>query len=171
MSLVSEILTPARRHPALPHFAAGEWDWLRGALSTVDRSYGFLDHFFHHIADTHVRRPRPNLTQPCCSCETIVTSISARLRFVMSHKYLAACVKKRREVQESQLLGFGSSGAHSLAPADLNDAPAHGGRGGRPVLSRLPDGDDSSWLLVGGRWRTTCSPGCRTTTRARPPPC
>ncbi|KAK9824841.1 hypothetical protein WJX81_005778 [Elliptochloris bilobata] len=41
-------------HPALPHFAAGEWDWLRGALSTVDRSYGFLDHMFHHIADTHV---------------------------------------------------------------------------------------------------------------------
>lgn len=51
------VMTPARRHPALPHFAAGEWAWLRGALSTVDRSYGFLDHFFHHIADTHVRRP------------------------------------------------------------------------------------------------------------------
>lgn len=36
-------------------FCAGaEWDWLRGALSTVDRSHGILDHFFHHIADTHV---------------------------------------------------------------------------------------------------------------------
>lgn len=57
-------LTPARRHPALPHFAAGEWHWLRGALSTVDRSYGFLDHFFHHIADTHVRRPLRPLLAP-----------------------------------------------------------------------------------------------------------
>ena len=31
-----------------------QWDWLRGALSTVDRSYGLLDIAFHHIADTHV---------------------------------------------------------------------------------------------------------------------
>ena len=46
----------ARRHPALPHYEASEWDWLRGALATVDRSYGLLDHVFHHIADTHVRR-------------------------------------------------------------------------------------------------------------------
>lgn len=41
-------------HPALPHYNDQEWEWLRGALSTVDRSYGFLDHVFHHIADTHV---------------------------------------------------------------------------------------------------------------------
>jgi omega-6 fatty acid desaturase / acyl-lipid omega-6 desaturase (Delta-12 desaturase) len=43
-------------HPALPHYASSvEWDWLRGALATVDRSYGrILDAAFHHIADTHV---------------------------------------------------------------------------------------------------------------------
>lgn len=42
-------------HPALPHYKTADWDWLRGALSTVDRSYGwFLDAAFHHIADTHV---------------------------------------------------------------------------------------------------------------------
>eukprot|EP00877_Chromochloris_zofingiensis_P014202 jgi/Chrzof1/9035/Cz03g33220.t1_FAD2A[v5.2] len=41
-------------HPNLPHYQEKEWDWLRGALATVDRSYGILDHFFHHIADTHV---------------------------------------------------------------------------------------------------------------------
>ncbi|CAL8468635.1 g8175 [Coccomyxa elongata] len=41
-------------HPALPHYSDTEWDWLRGALSTVDRSYGPLDIVFHHIADTHV---------------------------------------------------------------------------------------------------------------------
>jgi fatty acid desaturase len=42
-------------HPALPHFVDGEWEWLRGALATVDRSYGrVLDIVFHHIADTHV---------------------------------------------------------------------------------------------------------------------
>ncbi len=41
-------------HPKLPHYNDKEWDWLRGALCTVDRSFGFLDFFFHHIADTHV---------------------------------------------------------------------------------------------------------------------
>jgi omega-6 fatty acid desaturase (delta-12 desaturase) len=41
-------------HPKLPHYTGKEWDWLRGALATVDRSYGILDYFFHHIADTHV---------------------------------------------------------------------------------------------------------------------
>ncbi len=41
-------------HPNLPHYDDKEWDWLRGAMATVDRSYGFLDHIFHHIADTHV---------------------------------------------------------------------------------------------------------------------
>ena len=41
-------------HPALPHYADKDWEWLRGALSTVDRSYGPLDYVFHHIADTHV---------------------------------------------------------------------------------------------------------------------
>lgn len=41
-------------HPSLAHYADADWDWLRGALSTVDRSYGFLDTFFHHITDTHV---------------------------------------------------------------------------------------------------------------------
>lgn len=41
-------------HPDLPHYNGKEWDWLRGALATVDRSYGFLDVLFHHITDTHV---------------------------------------------------------------------------------------------------------------------
>ncbi|CAM6106583.1 unnamed protein product [Calypogeia fissa] len=41
-------------HPSLPHYDVAEWDWLRGALSTVDRDYGFLNHVLHHITDTHV---------------------------------------------------------------------------------------------------------------------
>ncbi|KAH7423072.1 hypothetical protein KP509_12G038300 [Ceratopteris richardii] len=41
-------------HPSLPHYADAEWEWLRGALSTVDRNYGILNHVFHHITDTHV---------------------------------------------------------------------------------------------------------------------
>ena len=41
-------------HPALPHYDSSEWDWLRGALSTVDRDYGFLNKVFHNITDTHV---------------------------------------------------------------------------------------------------------------------
>ncbi|GJP48600.1 hypothetical protein CLOM_g7895 [Closterium sp. NIES-68] len=41
-------------HPALPHFDSSEWEWLRGALATVDRDYGYLNIVHHHIADTHV---------------------------------------------------------------------------------------------------------------------
>ncbi|KAM0858279.1 hypothetical protein ACQ4PT_047941 [Festuca glaucescens] len=41
-------------HQAVPHYDSSEWDWLRGALATVDRDYGVLNYFFHHIADTHV---------------------------------------------------------------------------------------------------------------------
>ena len=41
-------------HVALPHYSDDEWEWLRGALSTVDRDYGILNHIFHHITDTHV---------------------------------------------------------------------------------------------------------------------
>ncbi|KAJ1437162.1 delta12-fatty acid desaturase [Ochromonadaceae sp. CCMP2298] len=39
----------------MPHFRGKEFNWLRGALCTVDRSFGpLLDHTFHHITDTHV---------------------------------------------------------------------------------------------------------------------
>ncbi|PKA51075.1 Omega-6 fatty acid desaturase, endoplasmic reticulum isozyme 2 [Apostasia shenzhenica] len=41
-------------HPALPHYDSSEWDWLRGALATVDRDYGILNRVFHNITDTHV---------------------------------------------------------------------------------------------------------------------
>lgn len=42
-------------HPELPHYHGKDWDWLRGALATVDRSYGWLlNTLHHHIADTHV---------------------------------------------------------------------------------------------------------------------
>lgn len=40
--------------PALPHYSGDEWDWLRGALATIDRDYGYLNVLHHHIADTHV---------------------------------------------------------------------------------------------------------------------
>lgn len=39
----------------LPHYTDGEWDWLRGALATVDRDYGVMvNMLLHHITDTHV---------------------------------------------------------------------------------------------------------------------
>ncbi|KAI4365444.1 hypothetical protein MLD38_021428 [Melastoma candidum] len=41
-------------HPALPHYDSSEWDWLKGALATVDRDYGILNKVFHNITDTHV---------------------------------------------------------------------------------------------------------------------
>ncbi|CAL5043012.1 unnamed protein product [Urochloa decumbens] len=40
--------------PAVPRYGGGEWDWLRGALATVDRDYGaLLGAAFHNITDTH----------------------------------------------------------------------------------------------------------------------
>ena len=41
-------------HPAVPHYDSSEWDWLRGALATVDRDYGILNKVLHNITDTHV---------------------------------------------------------------------------------------------------------------------
>ncbi|MBA0759849.1 hypothetical protein Gotri_022666 [Gossypium trilobum] len=41
-------------HPSLPHYESSEWDWLRGALSTVDRDYGILNKVFHDITRIHV---------------------------------------------------------------------------------------------------------------------
>nr|AEQ28965.1 omega-6 desaturase [Linum grandiflorum] len=41
-------------HPSLPHYKSSEWDWLRGALATMDSDYGFLNTVFHNITDTHV---------------------------------------------------------------------------------------------------------------------
>ncbi|MBA0575314.1 hypothetical protein Golob_024614 [Gossypium lobatum] len=41
-------------HSALPHYDSSEWDWFRGALSTIDRDYGVLNKVFHNITDTHV---------------------------------------------------------------------------------------------------------------------
>jgi len=39
----------------MPHFRNKEWSWLRGAMCTVDREYGWLyDRTLHHITDTHV---------------------------------------------------------------------------------------------------------------------
>jgi len=40
--------------PSIPHYTDNQWDWLRGALGTVDRDYGFINIVLHHICDTHV---------------------------------------------------------------------------------------------------------------------
>jgi len=42
-------------HESVPHFNSEEWTWLRGALSTIDRSMGpHVDWRLHHIVDSHV---------------------------------------------------------------------------------------------------------------------
>ncbi|XP_047339552.1 delta(12)-fatty-acid desaturase FAD2-like [Impatiens glandulifera] len=41
-------------HPSLPHYESEEWDWLRGALSTVDRDFGIFNKMFHNATDAHV---------------------------------------------------------------------------------------------------------------------
>lgn len=39
---------------SIPHYRGSEWNWLKGALCTMDRDYGFFNAVFHHIGDTHV---------------------------------------------------------------------------------------------------------------------
>jgi omega-6 fatty acid desaturase (delta-12 desaturase) len=39
----------------LPHYEPSSWDFVRGALTTVDRDFGpFLNTAFHHVHDNHV---------------------------------------------------------------------------------------------------------------------
>jgi len=38
----------------IPHYRGDEWSFIRGALATIDRDYGILNHVFHHITDSHV---------------------------------------------------------------------------------------------------------------------
>ena len=40
--------------PSVPHYGDGDWTWVRGALSTIDRPYGIFDFFHHTIGSTHV---------------------------------------------------------------------------------------------------------------------
>ncbi|KAJ4828532.1 Delta(12) fatty acid desaturase [Turnera subulata] len=54
-ALVVTIVYLQHTHPDLPHYDSTEWDWLRGALSTVDRDYGFfLNTLFHNTTNAHV---------------------------------------------------------------------------------------------------------------------
>ncbi|KAL2172171.1 hypothetical protein VTG60DRAFT_7015 [Thermothelomyces hinnuleus] len=42
-------------HPEVHHFDADSWTFVKGALATVDRDFGFVGrHLFHGIIDTHV---------------------------------------------------------------------------------------------------------------------
>jgi len=41
-------------HPVIPHYNHTAWNFVRGALSTIDRDYGILNHVFHGITNTHV---------------------------------------------------------------------------------------------------------------------
>jgi len=40
--------------PSVPQYGPGEWTWVRGALSTIDRPYGIFCFFHHKIGSTHV---------------------------------------------------------------------------------------------------------------------
>ncbi|GJS06409.1 retrovirus-related pol polyprotein from transposon TNT 1-94 [Tanacetum coccineum] len=41
-------------HPSIAHYDSTEWDWLRGALSTIDRDFGILNWIQHDINSSHV---------------------------------------------------------------------------------------------------------------------
>jgi len=41
-------------HSDIPHYTSDEWTFIKGALATIDRDYGILNVWFHHIQDTHI---------------------------------------------------------------------------------------------------------------------
>ncbi|PWA50078.1 Fatty acid desaturase, type 1 [Artemisia annua] len=41
-------------HPSVAHYDSTEWDWLRGALSTIDRDFGILNWIQQDINSSHV---------------------------------------------------------------------------------------------------------------------
>ena len=42
-------------HEDIPHFANAEYEFIHGALSTIDRPYNWLTNFLHHdIGSTHI---------------------------------------------------------------------------------------------------------------------
>lgn len=41
-------------HPSIAHYDSTEWDWMRGALSTIDRDVGILNYFVHDLPRVHV---------------------------------------------------------------------------------------------------------------------
>jgi len=40
--------------PKIPHYRGEEWNFIRGALATMDRDYGIFNYLHHHIGDSHV---------------------------------------------------------------------------------------------------------------------
>ncbi|KAJ4849740.1 hypothetical protein Tsubulata_016130, partial [Turnera subulata] len=41
-------------NPTLPHYDNSEWEWFRGALSTIDLDFGWLNRVLHHVTNTHI---------------------------------------------------------------------------------------------------------------------
>ncbi|KAI8836752.1 CNH domain-containing protein [Chytriomyces cf. hyalinus JEL632] len=62
----------------VPHYRGDEWNFLRGALSTVDRDFGLLNLFFHHITDTHVAHHLFS-SMPFYNAQRATQAISAKL--------------------------------------------------------------------------------------------
>jgi omega-6 fatty acid desaturase (delta-12 desaturase) len=38
----------------IPHYRGEAFEWMKGALCTMDRNYGIYNILHHHIGDTHI---------------------------------------------------------------------------------------------------------------------
>mmetsp|Transcript_138920 Transcript_138920/g.443198 ORF Transcript_138920/g.443198 Transcript_138920/m.443198 type:complete len:364 (-) Transcript_138920:75-1166(-) len=64
--------------PNIPHYGDDDWTWVKGALCTIDRPYGFFDWMHHHIGSTHVAHHLFS-TLPCYRAEEATRHLKAYL--------------------------------------------------------------------------------------------
>ncbi|MFS7943135.1 hypothetical protein Hanom_Chr06g00496761 [Helianthus anomalus] len=61
--------TPVHTHLPLPHYDSTEWIWIKGALSTIDRDFGFLNRVFQDVTHTHTRLASFDLVHSTLLCK------------------------------------------------------------------------------------------------------
>lgn len=71
-------------HPDLPWYRGEDWSYLRGALTTVDRDYGWVINNVHHDINTHVvhhlfpQIPHYHLVEAVSSCSILSIILQCR---------------------------------------------------------------------------------------------
>ena len=95
----------------IPHYRAPAFTWLRGALSTVDRSFGpLLDDAFHHIADSHVVHHLFSTVRRVLACRLMTGWTDAHVQRLLSALHSCHALARHALVRRTP--------HHPINPAD-----------------------------------------------------